>query len=242
MQNLNNILRFIELEGISNRWFEAEVGLANGTLSNSKRRKTDLSKENISKIVDRYSTQLKERGFEIVDLNDFGGDGMSIRFKDESKQESNETDQAPFVERRLKKKLDNKPSGMPVFESSPMTLSNKESFRDEQTDQPDFWLSIPQYRKCNYACRAKGDSMHPVIRNHALVGGKEITDLSVIIFGDIYIVHTRNGIETIKYIHPDPLNLENILLVPYNENAKTTPIHKSDILRLYQAEFVINPL
>lgn len=141
-----------------------------------------------------------------------------------------------------KKKIINTPSGMPVYESTPMTLSNIESYRDEKQENPDFWLSIPQYRKCNYACRAKGDSMHPVIRNHALVGGKEITDLSVIIYGDIYIIHTRNGIETIKYIHPDPDNKENILLVPYNGNAKTTPIHKSDILRLYQAEFVINPL
>lgn len=133
-------------------------------------------------------------------------------------------------------------SGMPVYEASPMTLSNIESYRDEKQEDPDFWLSIPQYRKCNYACRAKGDSMHPVIRNHALVGGKEILELSVIIFGDIYIVHTKNGIETIKYIHPDPDNTENVLLVPYNGNAKTTPIHKSEILRLYQAEFVINPL
>lgn len=133
-------------------------------------------------------------------------------------------------------------SGMPVYESAPMTLTNVESYRDEKQEAPDFWLNIPQYRKCTYACRAKGDSMHPVIRNHALVGGKEITDMSVIIFGDIYIIHTRNGIETIKYIHPDPDNPENILLVPYNGNAKTTPIHKSDILRLYQAEFVINPL
>lgn len=148
-----------------------------------------------------------------------------------------------YKEKSVRKpKIENKLKGMPVYESAPATLSNIVSYRDEKQDEPDFWLAIPQYRKCNYACRAKGDSMHPIIRNHALVGGREITDLSVIVFGDIYIIHTKNGIETIKYLHPDPDNADGLLLVPYNGNAKTTPIHKSDIQRLYLAEFVLNPL
>ena len=152
-----------------------------------------------------------------------------------------ETNSVTYTEkRRVLKNV--KAQGMPVFETAPVTLSNTPSYRDEKQMTPDFWLSIPQYRDCTYACRAKGDSMHPVVRNHALVGGKEITEFSVIVFGDIYIIHTKNGIETIKYIHPDPQNDDKILLVPYNDSAKTTPIHKSEILRLYVAEFVINPL
>ena len=142
--------------------------------------------------------------------------------------------------RNLKNNL--QADGIPVFEASPATLGAVESYRDEQMGQPDFWLAIPQYRKCNYACRAKGDSMHPLIRNHALVGGMEIVDFNVIIFGDVYIVHTKNGIETIKYIHPHPADEERILLVPYNEHAKTTPLYKRDIIRLYQAQFVLNPI
>ncbi len=144
-------------------------------------------------------------------------------------------DPMTYLATRRNLKNDNKPTGMPVFEASPATLSAVESYRDEHQEQPDFWLSI-------YACRAKGDSMHPLIRNHALVGGMEIVDFNVIIFGDVYIVHTKNGIETIKYIHPHPTDEERILLVPYNEHAKTTPLYKHDILRLYQAQFVLNPI
>jgi len=157
-----------------------------------------------------------------------------------SAQTANES--TTYITARRNLKNENKPTGMPVFEAAPATLTTVESYRDENQEQPDFWLSIPQYRKCTYACRAKGDSMHPLIRNHALVGGMEIVDFNVIIFGDVYIVHTKNGIETIKYIHPHPADEERILLVPYNEHAKTTPLYKRDILRLYQAQFVLNPI
>ncbi len=154
----------------------------------------------------------------------------------------NQPVQPNYLATRRNLKNENNLTGMPVFESAPATLSVVESYRDEKQDYPDFWLSIPQYRKCTYACRAKGDSMHPLIRNHALVGGMEIVDMNVIIFGDVYIVHTKNGIETIKYIHPHPSDEEKLLLVPYNEHAKTTPLHKRDIIRLYQAQFVLNPI
>jgi hypothetical protein len=131
---------------------------------------------------------------------------------------------------------------IPVYESAPATLSNIESYRDEPHAEPDFYLSIPQYRHCDMITRARGDSMHPLIRNMALVGGKRIYDFNVVIFGDIYIVHTSNGIETIKYVHPHESDPEQVLLVPYNGNAKSTPIHKSEIIRIYQAQFVLNPL
>lgn len=158
----------------------------------------------------------------------------NFKFYDPSKE--------TYIQKRRQKKNELTPMGMPVFESAPVTLSNIESYRDEKQNEPDFWLSIPQYRKCNYACRAKGDSMHPIVRNHALVGGMQLQSLDVIIFGDIYIIHTSNQIETIKYIHPDPDNAERLLLVPFNKEAKTTPIYKKDIVRLYQAQFVLNPI
>ncbi len=143
---------------------------------------------------------------------------------------------------RERRKQERNKKGMPVFESAPVTLTNIKSIRDEKQGEPDFWLNIPQYRNCDYATRAKGDSMHPLIRNMAIVGGRQIYDFNVIVFGDIYIIHTQNGIETVKYIHPDPDNSDGILLVPYNGSAKSTPLHRKDILRLYQAEFVLNPL
>jgi hypothetical protein len=84
--------------------------------------------------------------------------------------------------------------------------------------------------------------MHPLIRNHALVVGEEITDFSFIPSGDIYIVRAKNGIETIKYIQPHETDPKKFVLVPYNEKAKPTDILKKDILKIWKAKAVFNVL
>lgn len=77
MTTLNNVLKFIELKDISFRKFEAECGLSNGTLTGNKRNNVELSADNINKIVERYSTELKDAGYHIIDLSLVGG-GMLI--------------------------------------------------------------------------------------------------------------------------------------------------------------------
>jgi len=106
----------------------------------------------------------------------------------------------------------------------------------------DFWAGIPEYRHCDFSTKAKGNSMHPVIQNNAIVGGKKLTDASVIVFGEIYIIQTKNGIETIKYIQPVSDDPQSILLLSLQDNAPGTLLRKSDILNLYEAQFVLNPL
>lgn len=140
----------------------------------------------------------------------------------------------PYHIGRNKRKNEREWQGVPVYEASPITATNTEVYHDERVDQPDFYLKIPQLKDCNYAARARGDSMHPKISNGDIVIGRELSNISVILFGEIYIVHTKNGIETVKYIHPDPHNELQILLVPANEKAKTTPINKNEILRIFE--------
>lgn len=147
-----------------------------------------------------------------------------------------------YTEKRRNQKNGSEAKGIPVFESAPSTLSNVEVYRDEKQTSPDFWVTIPFLRDCDYGSRAKGESMYPLIRSNALIIGKQIHDLSVIIFGEIYTVKTKSGMETTKYIHPHPENPDMVLLVPYNEKAKSTPIHKDDILALYEAKAVFNNL
>lgn len=156
-------------------------------------------------------------------------------------EDKDKTDEGYLAQRRNKKNNETKP-GIPIYESAPSTLSTTELYRDEKQVIPDFWITIPFLRDCDYGTRAKGESMHPLIRTNALVIGKRIYDISVIIFGEIYTVITNNGIETTKYIYEHPDNPEMILLVPYNSSSKTTPIRKSDILKLYEAKAVFNNL
>lgn len=147
-----------------------------------------------------------------------------------------------YIEKRRVQKNSSENPGIPVYEAAPTTLTNTEVYRDEKIGTPDFWISIPNLRDCDYGTRAKGDSMHPLIRTNALIIGKRIVDFNVIIMGEIYTVRTKNGMETTKYIHPHPDNDELILLVPYNEKAKTTVLHKSDIAEIYEAKAVFNNL
>lgn len=153
-----------------------------------------------------------------------------------------ETSTESYISKRRTQKNNHTKPSIAVFESAPKTLTTTEVYRDEKQTEPDFWITIPFLRDCDYGCRAKGDSMHPIIRTNALVIGKRIMDIDVIIFGEIYIIKTKNNIETVKYIHPHPDNPDIVLLVPYNDKAKSTPIHKEDILELHEAKAVFNNL
>lgn len=147
-----------------------------------------------------------------------------------------------YLNERLNKKLNHVKEGIPIYEDAPYTLGNIESYRDTPPEKADFWVTIPGLRNCTYGCRATGDSMHPLIRSHALVVGEEITDTSFIPSGDIYIIRAKNGMETIKYIQAHETDPKKFVLVPYNEKAKSTEILKKDIIKIYKAKAVFNVL
>jgi SOS-response transcriptional repressor LexA len=125
--------------------------------------------------------------------------------------------------------------GLPMFEV-PVTLGAIEVIRDEPANNAAFYLHIPQFRDCTFGTRASGDSMYPEIRNGDFVICKEIES---IIYGDIYLVITFDGHETVKYIHPHPDKEDHIILVPRNESIPRTPLPKSAIRKIYKVKGVI---
>ena len=78
-------MTFIENKKISIRQFEAEAGLSNGTLNETKKRSADLSSKNIEKISKRYADELLKAGFYILDLAAFGRPGELAILKQEEK-------------------------------------------------------------------------------------------------------------------------------------------------------------
>ena len=105
-----------------------------------------------------------------------------------------------------------------------------------------FWTQIPEYRHCNFAATARGNAMQPLILHNAIVGGKLLADPSFIVYGEIYILQARNGMETIRYVQPAPGDEDSVLLVALKEGTPATEIKRADILRVYHAQFVVNPL
>lgn len=131
--------------------------------------------------------------------------------------------------------------GIMVYESAPVQAGIKTVYHDEH-QVPDYVLNIPQFRDCNYGTRASGDSMYPEIRNGDLIVCKELPLDARIIFGDIYVVHTKDGIETIKYVQQFVDSDKNdpwVLLVPHNKAAGMgTPIPRKEIIKLFKVRAI----
>lgn len=126
--------------------------------------------------------------------------------------------------------------GIPIFEA-PIKAGLEPMYRDEFL-HPDYYVQIPQFRDCTYGCRASGDSMYPEIRNGDIMICKEITDKKGLVFGDIYVIQTISGIETVKYLHPNKQNPEMLTLKARNEKVPDTDILKEEITRIYKVRGV----
>jgi plasmid maintenance system antidote protein VapI len=132
-------------------------------------------------------------------------------------------------------------SGIQVYESAPVQAGIKTVYHDEH-QVPDYVLNIPQFRDCNYGTRASGDSMYPEVRNGDLIVCKELPIDARIIYGDMYVIHTKDGIETIKYVQQFTDGTEGdpwVLLVPHNKAAGMgTPIPRKEIIKLFKVRAI----
>lgn len=160
--------------------------------------------------------------------------GKKIFISDNPKDRHKET-------RQHLKAIGESKMGIQVYESAPTYASIKTVYHDEHA-VPDYVLNIPQFRDCNYGTRASGDSMYPEVRNGDLIVCKELPKDARIIFGDMYVVHTKDGIETIKYVNQfvDGKQDEQwVLLVPHNKAAGMgTPIPRNEIIKLFKVRAV----
>jgi transcriptional regulator with XRE-family HTH domain len=200
-----------------------------------------ITRELLSKIENGAKPISKATAILFNDLNKRIQNGQLAPTENVSREKSTKKENHIAVRTNFRNKISE--GSTPIYEDAPFTLSNIQSYRDQQVDEPDFWVTIPGLRKCNYGCRAVGDSMHPLIRSHALVVGEEIIDWqSFFPKGDIYIIRARNGTETVKYIQPHPTDDTKFLLVPYNKKAATDEIKKEEILQLFKAKAVFNVL
>lgn len=80
--------------------------------------------------------------------------------------------------------------------------------------------------------------MHSEIRHGDFVVCKEVTDQSFIVYGEIYYVVAKNGLETCKYLNAGADD-DTVLLVPRNEKISPSPIKKQMILKLYKVRGIV---
>lgn len=101
------------------------------------------------------------------------------------------------------------------------------------------------FPNCDYAEKAKGDSMYPLIMNQALLVGKKCSPKGIS-YGEKYIIKTKDGLDTTKFVHPvmddNKRKIDGkVLLVAHNKSVPAQEIDIEDIIFSCRVHWIVNP-
>lgn len=80
--------------------------------------------------------------------------------------------------------------GTPIYELS-ATASQMDNI-GQLPEVPTFHVKIPGYEDCNFGMYVFGHSMYPTIETGSLVLCRKIHDKTVIMYGEIYLIRTKD--------------------------------------------------
>ncbi len=231
--------------GVKAYRFESEIKASNGAVSKILDSDKDISHNLIEKILKRYPDVSRE-WLETGEGEMFVNNNLSLEPETEYRVRSGKPKEViPFGKQaHLRITADQYAEafgdwkGLPMY-NTPITASFIETYRDENTYTPQYYLHDPRFRDCDFGAVVTGDSMHSEIRHGDFVACKEIVDKRFIVYGDIYYIVSSNGLETCKYINSDPGNPDNLMLVARNEKISPSPIPKGMIIRLYKVRGIV---
>jgi transcriptional regulator with XRE-family HTH domain len=146
-----------------------------------------------------------------------------------------------YTQKRLNKKLaQEKNDDITVYQPG-TKASFINIYDDENKDTPIGKLNSSVFPGCDHAEKVNGDSMYPMINNQAVVVGEKILDPGGISSGDKYVIHTKRGLRTCKYVHTIDKQPEYIKLVALNKNVPPQTIPIEDIILIMRVHYIINP-
>lgn len=150
-----------------------------------------------------------------------------------------------YIEQRRNLKNTKEPADIPVM-GGYTNLGMIQVFNDEQyRNEVVATLPAKLFPGSDYGEKAKGDSMYPIIMNQAYLVGKKCTPKGIT-YGEKYIIKTKDGLDTTKYVHPvlDETKKRidgKLLLVAHNKSIPTQEIEIDDIVFSCRVLFIINP-
>lgn len=145
-----------------------------------------------------------------------------------------------YVEKRRDLKNGDSHKGVPVYFGN-TRAGNIEVYSDDPAMQtPVGFLDPILFPGCNHAEKVSGDSMHPMIRNQAVVAGKVINKKGIIP-GEKYGIHTKYGMNTVKFIQESEKGPEYLKLISYNESVKPFDIKFDEVSFIFWIKYIINP-
>lgn len=105
----------------------------------------------------------------------------------------------------------------------------------ETFEEPAYYMSIPAFSDCNFACNVYGDSMYPMFQSGEVIVCKEQGN-NIIQYGEVYLIITNelaDNLRTIKKIRKCKADDSLVTLAPSNPNFDSFEIPKESIVKLY---------
>ena len=163
---------------------------------------------------------------------------LKILSEDNITIKEDKEEKVDFLENRRRVKNGvTKTEGVPIYDV-PIDASFLERYRDEEY-HPLYHLNIPKLRNCNFGAIISGSSMYPIMKSGSIAMCRIVEDLNYIDPGEMYLISTTNGFETVKYVQPGDKK-DELRLIPHNEKIKPTSIKKNMIIRVCIVEAWIN--
>ena len=119
--------------------------------------------------------------------------------------------------------------GKPFYDV-PFTMGYDLPFNDN-TSNPTCMIDFRPYNKCDFWCRATGDSMYPTISDGDIVAVKRVYDFSSVISNDIYAIVLCNDLRAIKRLVDKG---DTFILVSDNKEYEPQIVNKSDVRFVYR--------
>lgn len=80
--------------------------------------------------------------------------------------------------------------GTPVYDIA--ATATQAEMVNQVPEVPNFYVKVPGYEDCNFGMYVHGHSMYPTIENGSLILCRRLTDKSVIMYGEIYLIRTAD--------------------------------------------------
>lgn len=140
--------------------------------------KLDLTRQGLgvhlrkAKLSTGFKLQLKELGVDIFSISKEPSANGNVSIVPIAKAERNEK------------------MGFPVYDA--IATSGPMENVSQLSGQPLFYMQIPGYEDCNMGLYNYGHSMYPTIESGNLLALRMVNDKSVILYGEIYLVRTKD--------------------------------------------------
>lgn len=85
---------------------------------------------------------------------------------------------------------DEENAGTPIYELS--ATASKNEYSGQLPEVPAFRVNVPGYEDCNFGMHVYGHSMYPTIENGSLILCRKVQDKSIIMYGGIYLIRTKD--------------------------------------------------